>query len=225
VDLKNLWTKLFIRKNQDEEIGLHSAGAIVRHHNPFESLEVPRNEKELSKEFIDTWVVPFYMSNLQPDDDNTIKAFAVASNKIDIEIVSQLLGDFNWRTRIVGAYFATVKNYKELDNIIGRHLVKSEVCYAGVGYCLALTTFATQKAKDYLISYLEYYLQREDLWFEQAEAFCALEQLDPVAAGRYKNQWKDFITNKPNWDLTKSRINFLEQLEFFAKVSEAARKN
>jgi hypothetical protein len=82
--------------------------------------------------------------------------------------------------------------------------------------------FCYTKAKDYLISYLEYYLQRKDLWFEQAQAFCALEKIDPAVVDKYIIQWKDFTTDKPNWDLTRSRVNFLKQLEVFAKIREVA---
>lgn len=57
----NLWTKLFTSKSEKEAIALHVAGATVRHRNPFENIEVPRNDDELSDEYIEKWVVPFYM--------------------------------------------------------------------------------------------------------------------------------------------------------------------
>ena len=40
------------KKTEMDDIGLHVAGATVRHKNPFESIEVSRNEEELSQEFI-----------------------------------------------------------------------------------------------------------------------------------------------------------------------------
>ena len=58
-----------------------------------------------------------------------MRALAVRP-EIDKSIVSQLLGDFNWRMRSVGARFATYMNYREFEDIIGVHLLKSEVCYA-----------------------------------------------------------------------------------------------
>jgi hypothetical protein len=38
-----LWTKLFTKKTEQEAIELHVSGATVRHRNPFENIEVPRN--------------------------------------------------------------------------------------------------------------------------------------------------------------------------------------
>jgi hypothetical protein len=42
-------------------------------------------------------------------------------NEITIDVCLSLLGDFNWRTRLVGAYFAAIKGYHKLIDIIGNH--------------------------------------------------------------------------------------------------------
>lgn len=103
------------------------------------------------------------MSSLSNCDATTIKKFADTANEIDKNIVLNLLIDFNWRTRITGAFFSAINKYQEFEDIIGRHLLKSEVCYSGSGYCLALATFSTENAKGYLVKYLDYYLDRKDL--------------------------------------------------------------
>src|SRR4051812_48164581 len=113
MSFKELWTKLFTRNDETDEIALHVAGATVRHRNPFENIDVSRNREELTEEFIDKWVVPFYMNSLSNLDNATIKNFADTATVINIEIVKQLLGDFDWRTRITGAYFAAINNFKE----------------------------------------------------------------------------------------------------------------
>lgn len=41
--MRKLWEKLPSKQNDETEIELHVAGASVRHRNPFESLNVPRN--------------------------------------------------------------------------------------------------------------------------------------------------------------------------------------
>lgn len=208
MSIEKLWPKLFIRNEETDEIALHVSGATVRHKNPFESIEVPRNDEELLEDFIAKWVVPFYMNSLSNSGEQTIKTFADAANEIDIEIVKKLLGDFDWRTRITGAFFAAINNYKELEDIIGRHLLKSEVCYAGSGYCLALTTFGSDNAKDYLTAYLDYYLDRKELWFDQADAFCALEYFDKNQAHNLIDKWNSFVADKEYWSLEKSRKHF-----------------
>lgn len=35
------------------------------------------------------------------------------------KVVLKLLGDFNWRTRQTGAYFAAIQGYSEIIDIIG----------------------------------------------------------------------------------------------------------
>lgn len=219
---KKLWTKFFAQNNEADEIALHVSGATVRHKNPFEDIEVPRNEEDFTEEFVDKWVVPFYMNSLSNSDDTTIKAFADTAKEIDKNIVLKLLSDFDWRTRITGAFFSAINNYQEFEDIIGRHLLKSEVCYAGSGYCLALATFGTDNAKKYLSTYLDYYLERKDLWFDQADAFCALEYLDKNAASKLMDKWNSFVADKEYWSLEKSRIHFSKCMLTIDKIKNTS---
>lgn len=220
MNLSDLWRKLFTRTTESEEILLHVVGATVRHRNPFEELEIPRNDHELTEEFIEEWVAPFYMNTLANCEPAVIASFADAAKKIDLMIVKNLLGDFDWRPRIVGAYFAAINDYKDLGLIVGRSLLKSEVCYAGAGYCVALASFATEEAKEFLITYLDYYLGRKDLWFDQADAFCALEFLDREAAAQRLEKWEDFVSDKPYWNLERSRGHFRDSLEVVSRIRE-----
>ena len=215
-----LWTKLFTKNTEAEDAALHSSGATVRHKNPFEELEIPRNADEMQIDFVDKWVAPFYMIIPADADNATIKNFATAAKEIDLETTTKLLGYFDWRSKITGAYFAAINNYKQLEDIIGRHLLKSEVCYAGAGYSLALACFTTENSKQYLRKYLEYYLERKDLWFDQADAFCALEYLDKEAANQFMNKWESFISDKPNWNLKKSREHFAKSLDTIEKIKQ-----
>jgi hypothetical protein len=220
--LNRLWTKLFKRTDEADAIALHSAGATVRHKNPFEDLEVPRNEDELTKEFIDKWVAPFYMTIPAVNDIASLESLATASKEIDLATTTKLLGYFDWRPKSTGAFFAAVNNYTELEDIIGRHLLKSEVCYAGESYSLALATFSTEASKDYLRKYLEYYLQRKDLWFDQAAVFCALEHVDKDSAFQLLNKWQDFTSDKPNWDLKRSRDHFANCIKSIQRIRQRA---
>jgi len=113
---------------------------------------------------------------------NPLLQFATAAQTIDLDIVHNLFGDFDWRTRIAGAYFAAIKGYIELVDILGTHLLKSEVCFAGKGYALALATFGGERAAYYLTTYLDYYLDQTDLYYDQGEVFCALEHVNRAAA-------------------------------------------
>ncbi|GAB4024475.1 DUF6000 family protein [Spirosoma gilvum] len=216
-----LWAKLFTQKNKTAEIALHVSGATVRHRNPFENIEVPRNDAELTEEFVKKWVIPFYRTNLSNVDETLIKNFADTAKEINVKIVEQLLGDFNWRTRITGSFFAAINNYKGLEDIIGKHLLKSEVCYAGSGYCLALATFGSNNSKDYLTTYLDYYLERNDLWFDQAEAFCALQYIDISRAENLMSKWNSFVAGKNNWSLEKFQERFNHSMSTINKINLA----
>lgn len=218
--MKKPWQHLNSRKDEETEIELHIAGATVRLENPFEDLIIPRNSEELPEKFVKKWVIPFYMTSFSHLSKETQKDFIDIFQQIDSEIVTKLLGDFNWRTRIVGAYFAALKDLTEFEEIIGNHLLKSEVCYAGSGYCLALANFGTEESKNFLKRYLDYYLKRKDLWFDQSDAMAALYWLNKQEAEKYEPLWREFIADKPYWNLKSSKENFAKSMENIKKIKE-----
>jgi hypothetical protein len=190
-------------KDIDEQIKLHTAGAIVRHKSSFTDLPSFKNDFELSEEFIKTWAVPFYML-VGNTGDELIETFGEVKGKITKEIAVTLLGDFNWRTRQTGAFFAAIKNYTDLTDIIGIHLLKSEVCYAGSIYACVLAAFNTPECVEYLNRYLEYYLTKPELWFDQQRVMEAVAYLNKINGTddleRHFNNWTKFIGNKPHWN-------------------------
>ncbi len=222
MDFHNLWQRLFTANDQATEVALHMAGATSRSHSPFEQLAAHRNPEELSNEFIDKWVMPFYMVSLARLDDQTFAAFVQATKEITPAIVRQLLGDFNWRPRIVGAYFAAIKGYEELTDILGVHLLQSEVCYAGAGYVLAFATFQNDRAQDYLKAYLDYYLTRPDLWYDQADVLAALHRLAPAEAATYDASWQAYIADKPNRSLENTSNWLRESIAMTEKIRTAS---
>ncbi len=217
---KKLWIKLFSKKKKEDEIELAFAGAMFIHRNPFEQLEAFRNTDELTTEFANKWINPFYLSLHAYSKPEDIPSFVTAADNLNIDGIKQLLGYFDWRSKLVGAYFAACKNYQELEDIIGIHLLKSQVCYAGTAYCIALAIFGTEKSKEYLKKYLTYYLTRKDLWFDQADAFCALEYLDKAESEKFLALWDEFITDKNNWDLERSRKGFQFRIESIQNIQK-----
>jgi hypothetical protein len=59
-------------RNLEDEMRLHSAGATVRHVSVFDHLETYHNNFELSKEFIDKWVLPLYLKIRNRQDHSWI---------------------------------------------------------------------------------------------------------------------------------------------------------
>ncbi len=197
--------------------GLHHAGATVRHQSPFANLSVPVSEEALDAGFIAKWVRPFYMADLVHPDELTTKALATAWQEIDESLALRLLSEFNWRPRLVGAYFVALKRMNEHEDLVGRLLLRSDVCDAGRGYCLALARLGTPAGLDYIKRYLDYYLTRTELWFEQSDAMAALAYFDHQNRSDnvsvFLPRWKAFIGDKPNWNLDRTRELFVQRMK------------
>jgi len=203
-------------KNKTKELlKLHVAGATVRHKGRFSDLKVFENSEPLDNEFIGKYVAPFYMGSKETEEFR--KAYLCLRESINIDLVSKLLGDFNWRSRSVGAYFAGLEGMGELEENIGRLLLRSDVCYAGHDYCLALASFSTPSATQFLHQYLEYYLEQTDLWFEQSSAMAALSYIGKKNSEdlleSHMAAWDKFIESKPNWNLGDSIEGFNSQMQ------------
>ncbi|KNB62248.1 DUF6000 family protein [Chryseobacterium sp. Hurlbut01] len=182
--------------NEDlkKQMELHSVGAIVRHESPFEKLISHRNKSELNSDFIEKWVLPFYMSIGHYYDDSWIDNVINISKEITEEITLKLLGDFNWRSRLVGTYFSAVKNFQGQIDIIGIHFLKSELCCVGHIYSLVLAFYNNEKTNDYLNSYLKYYLAKPELYFDQESVLESIVYLDKINGTNFYQQhhkeWK-----------------------------------
>lgn len=189
----------------NEMARLHSAGATVRHSSPFNDLPVHKNETPLSDDFIKKWVVPFYMEIGPYGDQKWIEEIKEIKNEITPGICLSLLGDFNWRTRLVGAYFAAVKGYEDLIDIIGIHLLKSEVCCVGHIYAVTLAFFKTDKSVEFLNKYLDYYLTTPSLYFDQKYVMEAILYLDKI------NNTSDFKRHLDNWRMLEEKRGPIEK--------------
>ncbi len=195
-------------ENLNEQIELHSAGATVRHVSDFHNLKSHKNDFELTQEFIDKWVIPFYMEIGNYYDNGWIENIRQISSEITREITLKLLGDFNWRTRLVGAYFSAIKGYKEQIEIIGIHFLKSEVCCVGHIYAFVLAAYNDDRTLQYLTTYLDYYLQKPELYFDQENVMEAVAYLDKVNGtsniNDYLEKWADL--QKARNELSKQSI-------------------
>lgn len=178
----------------------HSAGATVVHISKFDNLLSHNNDFELSQTFIDKWIVPFYM-RIGSMDTTWIDELEFIKNELNRDIVLTLLGDFNWRSRLVGAYFATIREYDDMIDMIGVHLLKSEVCCVGHIYAIIFAFYNNEKSNYYLKQYLDYYLLKPELYFDQEVILEAVLYLDKLNGTTHI---KKYI---PIWDkLQRDRI-------------------
>jgi hypothetical protein len=191
----------------------HVAGATVTHGSPFSGLQVPVNNQMLPVDIRETWVLPLYFGLRKPQ----VKEFVAGHLPLlSDELISQLLASFNWRPRTAAAYLAALSDRQAFTTQIGRLLLRSDVCFAGSAYCIALADFNSQESVGFLDEYLSYYLTRHDLWFDQGDAMGALAYLDrlngTVNVARHMGAWSKFVENKTNWSLAGSIARFEESM-------------
>ena len=197
----------------------------MRHSSPFEALQAHRNETEIDSAFIEKWVVPVYLKGLRQGEE-TFAAYRELVPQLTDSIVLKMLGEFDWRPRIAGAYFAAISRCVEVEDVIGTHLLKSEVCYAGCGYCIALAAFETRSAQQYVRKYLDYYLQRSDLDFDQSCAIGALAYMDKIHGSNHFTEvgsayelWREQASHRRSAEAAISR--FQGEMEQLAIIQNA----
>lgn len=191
----------------------HVAGATITAATPFSELLVPVSTEPLAAEVIETWVRPLYFGLKEPK----LKAFfASHKSQIDDLLISKLLANFNWRPRTAAAYLVALTDRSVFTTQIGRLLLRSDVCFAGAAYSLALAEINSSEAIGFLDEYLSYYLCRRDLWFDQATVMAALGYLDrkngTALQLRHIATWEVFVAEKSNWNLAKSDALFTEAM-------------
>jgi hypothetical protein len=194
---------------------MHSAGTTVLHRSPFESLEVPVDVTPIPRELIDHWIVPFHMHTLQ-GVSALEEPLRLRFTDIDVPLVRRLLTYANWRPRSVAAAFATLRMDTDITDHLGRLLLRSDVCFAGTIYCFALARFNTERSIGYVREYLDYYLTRADLWYDQAQAMAALHYVDARNGTAYArgllDGWRRFVANKSEWNLERSCTWFAQEM-------------
>lgn len=91
-----------------------------------------------------------------------------------------ILFEGSWRERRTAAWFVAVSRRDHYRGRLGALLLESEVCCAGGAYCVALASFGTARDADLLAAYLDRYLHRPDLAYDQPTAMGALAYTDSV---------------------------------------------
>lgn len=206
-------------------IALHTAGATVQTETPFAVLKSFDNGFELSNKFINKWVAPYYIY-IGGRNQEWIDKLAAVKHEITNDVIEKCLGNFDWRTRQTGAFFAAITNKAEFIDIIGTHLLKSEVCYAGKVYCEVLASFNLPVCVDYLNCYLAYYLKRPELYFEQQRAMEAIRYLDKINSTNHfethAESWKSFIKDKPYWQAEVVTFDLEQQVHIIQTLRQSA---
>ncbi|MFE4634937.1 DUF6000 family protein [Streptomyces sp. NPDC056773] len=97
----------------------------------------------------------------------------IAAATITDAELQALLG-YEWRARLTAAWLIGVGRRDRFRTRIADLLLASEVCYSGTAYCFALARFGTHADAEILTAYLDHYLPRTDLHYDQPAALGAL---------------------------------------------------
>ncbi|MEV0537553.1 DUF6000 family protein [Kitasatospora sp. NPDC050463] len=103
----------------------------------------------------------------------------------------QVLLEGGWRERKTASWLIVVAGRTEFRSRIGELLLASEGPYAGAAYCVALATFGDRPDADLLCQYLDRYLPRPDLDYDQAFALGALLHLDAAVGSERASRFLD----------------------------------
>ncbi len=211
----------------ESAVARHVRSATVAHRSPFSTLEVPSAPEVLSEEECEKWVVPFYRTSFRDAETGVVEPLKAIYHQITPNTVERLLTEFNWRPRLTGAFFAALKRFTFLEDHIGRLLLRSDLCFAGTYYCVALAEFNAPQSLTYLKTYLEYYLTRPDLDYDQSDAMGTPAYLDTVNHTKHFDAflpaWNSYVDAKawkPN--LQNGVISFSEEIAVLHKFRAAA---
>ncbi|HEX6497904.1 MAG TPA: DUF6000 family protein [Micromonosporaceae bacterium] len=114
------------------------------------------------------------------------------ARQISDEELTSLLGRQalpNWRARLTAAWLIGLDRRTGFRDALGHLLLGSEVCFSGQGYCFALAAFGGQPDADLLIAYLDRYLSRPDLRYDQGWALGALLYLDTALGTHHADRY------------------------------------
>ncbi|WP_306329228.1 DUF6000 family protein [Streptomyces venezuelae] len=96
---------------------------------------------------------------------------------------------YEWRSRYTAAWLIGVDRRASFRDRIGELLLASEVCFAGTSYAFALARLGTHADAELLAAYLDRYLPRTDLPYDQGSVLGALLRVDAGLGTSYAERF------------------------------------
>ncbi|MFF3932865.1 DUF6000 family protein [Streptomyces hirsutus] len=165
-----------------------------------------------------------------PEYDRFVRRLSEDSKVITAEEIATLL-EGGWRERRTATWLVAVSRRTEFRERLGELLLVSEVCCAGLAYCVALASFGTPRDSELLVAYLDRYLRRPDLAYDQTVAMGALLFIDLNLQGDQAARflgpgalWQQWLQDAPHMrsttDPSPSSLSLIRRLCAF--VDECA---
>lgn len=157
-----------------------------------------------------------------PQDDRARFGRALAEDAADItddELARRLEDD--WRSQLTAAWLAGIALRTRHRQRIGELLLASKLTYAGQGFCFALARFGTHEDAAILGAYLDRYLPRPELRYDQHWAVGALLHLG-IPLGDRADAWREWVAGQPHLSPDpEEHRRFIDRLCVFADESAA----
>ncbi|MER5712359.1 DUF6000 family protein [Streptomyces sp. NPDC002122] len=139
-----------------------------------------------------------------PEYDRFVRALGEDSRLITPHEIATLL-EGGWRERRTAAWLIAVSRRTEFREQLGELLQASEVCCVGLAYCVALAGFGTPRDAELLAAYLDRYLRRPDLGYDQDVVMSALMLVDLNLGGDVASRflgpsglWHQYLNDAPH---------------------------
>ncbi|GHF07293.1 hypothetical protein E5082_14520 [Streptomyces griseoluteus] len=168
-----------------------------------------------------------------PASDRLMRDLREDAGLITPSEIAKLL-EGSWRERRTAAWLVAVSRRTEFREDVGRLLMASEVCCVGVAYSVTLASFGTARDADLLAAYLDRYLRRPDLPYDQTVVMGALQFIDLNLGGgqadRFREPgglWQQWLQDAPHtqaaWDPAPSNLSLIRRLCAFVDECAEAR--
>ncbi|MEV7549956.1 DUF6000 family protein [Amycolatopsis sp. NPDC089917] len=123
-----------------------------------------------------------------PERETFLTGLVEDARRITDEDLETLLDD-GWRPRITAAWLIGVDRRTAWRERVRDLFLESGMVFAGQGYCFALARFGTIADAEILVSYLDQYLARPDLRYDQQWALAALHHIDADLRTAYTSRY------------------------------------
>ncbi|MER7859773.1 DUF6000 family protein [Amycolatopsis japonica] len=123
-----------------------------------------------------------------PERERFLRDLVEDARTITDDELGELLAA-DWRPRITAAWLIGVDRRTAWRGRIRELFLESGLVFAGQGYCFALARFGTIADAEILVSYLDHYLARPGLRYDQEWALAALHHIDSDLTTAYTSRY------------------------------------